>query len=191
MDTSTEIDLARISLRRLSTDELTRAEVDAIRALMTVAFGADEDERFTDDDWEHSIGGVHFVLDDDAEIVGHASVVEREIHVGGRPLRTGYVEAVAMAPARRRSGLGTRLMVDVGLLIRDRFELGVLGTGSHHFYERLGWRTWAGPSFVRTAEGDRRTPDEDGDILVLVTPTSPVLDLDAPISCDWRPGDVW
>jgi len=191
VDTSTEIDLARISLRRLSTDELTRAEVDAIRALMTVAFGADEDERFTDDDWEHSIGGVHFVLDDDAEIVGHASVVEREIHVGGRPLRTGYVEAVAMAPARQRSGLGTRLMVDVGLLIRDRFELGVLGTGSHHFYERLGWRTWAGPSFVRTAEGDRRTPDEDGDILVLVTPTSPVLDLDAPISCDWRPGDVW
>ena len=75
--------------------------------------------------------------------------------------------------------------------IRERFELGALGTGRHHFYERLGWLTWTGPAFVRTAEGTRRTPDEDGFILVLPTPASPQLDLAAPISCEWRPGDVW
>ena len=39
--------------------------------------------------------------------------------------------------------------------------------------------------------GDQPTPDVDGFIMVLATPTTPPLDLAAPISCDWRPGDVW
>ena len=66
-----------------------------IRRLLDAAFGDDEEERFTEADWDHSVGGVHFVLDDDGPIVSHASVVERELHVAGRPFRTGYVEAVA------------------------------------------------------------------------------------------------
>lgn len=160
--------------------------------MLVAAFGTDEDERFTDDDWDHAVGGVHVVLDVDGEIVAHASVVEREIHVDGRPLRTGYVEAVATAPALQRRGFGTLVMADVNACIRERFELGALGTGEHHFYEQLGWLTWAGPSSVRLADGLlQRTPDDDGYILVLPTPTSPSLDLASPISCDWRPGDVW
>jgi aminoglycoside 2'-N-acetyltransferase I len=155
------------------------------------AFGSDEEERFTDDDWAHAVGGMHFVLDLDGEIVTHASVVERELHVAGRPLRTGYVEAVATASGREGAGFGSLVIADVTSYIRDRFELGALGTGRHRFYERLGWLTWTGPASVRTPEGPRRTSDEDGYILVLPTPSSPALDLDAPISCDWRSGDVW
>jgi aminoglycoside 2'-N-acetyltransferase I len=82
-------------------------------------------------------------------------------------------------------------MGDVAAWIKDRYELGALGTGRHTFYQRLGWRTWKGPSSVRRAEGAQRTPQEDGHILVLETPSSPPLDLSAPISCEWRPGDVW
>jgi aminoglycoside 2'-N-acetyltransferase I len=46
---------------------------------------------------------------------------------------------------------------------------------------------------VRTPDGDRRTPDDDGYILVLETPATPntPLDVRAPVSCDWRVGDVW
>jgi aminoglycoside 2'-N-acetyltransferase I len=40
-------------------------------------------------------------------------------------------------------------------------------------------------------DGERPTPAEDGYIMVLRTPASPPLDLEAPISCDWRAGDVW
>jgi aminoglycoside 2'-N-acetyltransferase I len=145
----------------------------------------------TEDDWKHALGGTHFILELDGRIVAHASVVERELRVDGRTLRTGYVEAVATTPDRQGKGLGSLLMDDVTAWIRDRFELGALGTGRHSFYERLGWRTWAGPSSVRTPNGDRQTPDDDGYILVLATPSSPALDLSAPISCDWRPGDVW
>lgn len=178
-------------LRRLSTAELTARDMEKIRRLLDAAFGADERDGFSDADWDHALGGRHFVLDEAGEIVAHASVVERRLHVGDQPLRTGYVEAVATAPGRQGQGLGTRVMREVGSYIRDTFELGALGTGRHRLYERLGWRTWKGPSFVRTASGPTRTPDEDGYVMVLATPSSPPLDFTAPISCEWRPGDVW
>lgn len=182
---------APVRLRRVATDGLSPDEIDAIRTLLFAAFGTDEDDAFREEDWQHSIGGMHFVLDVEGEIVAHASVVQRELHLGGRPLRTGYVEVVATAESHRGTGLGTVVMGDVASYVRDGFELGALATGIHRFYERLGWRTWRGPSSVRTEEGARPTPDEDGCILVLETPASPALDLDAPISCEWRPGDVW
>ena len=178
-------------MRRLLTTELTPEEITAIRELLTAAFGPEEDKHFGEHDWEHALGGLHFVLDLDGVIVGHASVVERELQVDGRALRTGYVEAVGVAPDRQDAGLGSQVMTDVNDWIRERFELGALGTGRHRFYERLGWRTWAGPTSVRTAEGTQQTPDEDGYILVLETPSSPALDLAAGISCEWRSGDVW
>jgi aminoglycoside 2'-N-acetyltransferase I len=177
-------------VRRVSTQDLTTAETAAIRELLVAAFWSDE-ERFTDADWDHAVGGLHFVLERDGVIVAHASVVERELQVGGRAVRTGYVEAVATAPDRQGGGLGSLVMSDVSSYIRDRFELGALGTGRQPFYQRLGWRIWAGPTSVRSRDGARPTPEEDGYILVLATPTSPPLDLTEPISCDWRPGDVW
>ncbi len=191
MDGTEEDNADRPRLRRVSTQELTSPEVAAIRAMLLAAFGPADDERFSDDDWDHAVGGVHFVLDVGGAMVTHASVVERELHVDGRPLRTGYVEAVGTAPDGQGAGHGSQVMADVTAYIRDRFELGALGTGRHHFYERLGWLRWAGPTFVRTADGLRRTPDEDGDILVLPTASSPPLDLAAALSCEWRPGDVW
>ena len=181
----------RPRLRRLSTDELMPEEIASIWALLVAAFGPDEEERFTDDDWEHAVGGVHFVLDLDGQIIVHASVVQRELHVDDRPLRTGYVEAVATAPERQGEGFGSLVVGEVTSYVKDNFELGALGTGRHRFYERLGWLTWKGPSSVRTAAGSIRTPEEDGYILVLPTPSSPPLELTAPISCEWRRGDVW
>jgi aminoglycoside 2'-N-acetyltransferase I len=178
-------------LRRLSTSELTPAEIVEIRRLLDAAFWDDEEERFTEADWAHSVGGVHFVLDDDGPIVSHASVVERELHVAGRPFRTGYVEAVATTPDRQGVGFGTTVMRDATAYIRESFELGALGTGEQGFYERLGWTIWAGQSSVRTDSGQRRTPDEDGYIMVLLTPASVDVDLAAGISCESRPGDVW
>lgn len=177
-------------VRRVPTDDLTPAEISAVRALLWAAFPPGE-EGFTEEDWEHALGGSHFMLEQDGAIVAHASVVEREIHVDGRALGTGYVEAVATDPAQQGRGMGSIVMGAVTEHIRDAFELGVLGTGRHRFYERLGWFTWRGPSAVRTVEGLVRTPEDDGYIMVLRTRTSPPLDPITPISCEWRPGDVW
>jgi aminoglycoside 2'-N-acetyltransferase I len=177
-------------LRLVRSSDLTPTDIEAIRTILWGAFGNDPEEVFSENDWEHALGGTHVIAELDERIVAHASVVPRELWIAGRPLATGYVEAVAVQPGRQRSGLGMAVMREVAEIVAG-YELGALGTGEHAFYERLGWRTWRGPSFVRTPAGDRPTADDDGSIMVLPTPASPALDLNAPISCEWRPGDVW
>ncbi len=177
-------------IRRLATGQLSRAETHAIRDLLRAAFAA-EGEGFTEDDWAHTIGGVHVVLDDGAEILGHAAVVERRLVVDGHPLRTGYVEGVATAPARQGHGLGTLVMREAGSAIAEAFEFGALSTGLPGFYERLGWCRWTGPTSVDTPTGIVPTPEDDGGILYLVTPLTPAVDPDGPITCNARPGDPW
>ena len=177
-------------VRRLSSDELTPREVASLRGLFDASW-PDPEDAFAHEDLLHAMGGVHFVVETDGAIVSHASVVERELHTGGHRLATGYVEAVATLPEHRRLGYASATMEEVGRHIDRSFPLGALGTGLHAFYERLGWITWKGPTFVRADGGLEPTLDEDGYILVRLTPTSPQLDLSAPISCDWRPGDVW
>jgi aminoglycoside 2'-N-acetyltransferase I len=178
------------TVRSLTSEELLPAEAAVLRGILDAAW-SDDPEEFTDEDWDHALGGVHFILEEDGAIVAHASVVERELHTGGHRLATGYVEAVATLPTHQRRGHGTAVMREVDEYIDQTFQLGALGTGSHAFYERLGWVAWKGPTFVRTDSGLIRTEEEDGQILVRLTPTSPELDLSAPISCNWRPGDVW
>ena len=175
-------------LREAATEELSTQELAAIRRLMDDAFDGD----FEDEDLDHALGGRHWLIEDGVRIVAHASVVERAIDVDRVRLRTGYVEAVGVAPDRQRSGLGTRVMEPATGYIRDGFELGCLGTGEWPFYERLGWERWQGPSFVRLGDGTlERSGDDDDGIMILRTPSTPPLDLRAPISCGWRPGDSW
>lgn len=176
--------------RSLATAELTASESARIRALLWAAFEPD-DEGFSEDDWQHALGGRHFLVEHGDAIVAHAAVVARPIEIGGRRLRAGYVEAVATARDRQARGYGTLAMQAAGDHIRDGYEVGVLGTGSHGFYERLGWTTWRGPSFVRTGDGLVATPDDDGYLMVLRTPATPALEPLDPIVCEWRPGDVW
>jgi aminoglycoside 2'-N-acetyltransferase I len=132
------------------------------------------------------------LAEDDGEIRAHASVVPRTIEVGRVPRRVGYVEAVAVRPAYQRQGYGTAVMREIAAIIESEYELGMLGTGEQPFYERLGWVTWRGPSSVRLRDGTiEATPDEDGYLMALATSRSGGLDLDLPICCEWRLGDVW
>jgi aminoglycoside 2'-N-acetyltransferase I len=178
------------SVRTVGSDELGQAEVTAIRDVLNAAFGDEPDEAFTEEDWDHAVGGLHFILEENGTVAAHASVVERELHTSGHRLATGYVEAVATRPYLQGRGHGSTVMRAVGEYIDGTFQLGALG-GEPSFYERLGWVVWEGPTFVRTQAGLIPTPEEDGLVLVRLTPSSPEFDLSAPISCDWRLGDVW
>jgi aminoglycoside 2'-N-acetyltransferase I len=137
------------------------------------------------------MGGVHWLAEAEGRLVGHASVVPRILEADGVPVRTGYVEAVAVDPALQRQGIGTRLLREAAVHIADRYELGALGTGEHAFYERLGWERWQGPSGVRFDGEVHLTPEDDDGLMVLRHGPSAAIDRTALITCPWRPGDVW
>lgn len=174
-------------LRRSASSELSRSELIGLHHLLDNAFAGD----FSEQDWVSSLGGTHVLLHRDDELLAHASVVPRTMLVGDRPIRTGYVEAVATRLDRRRRGLATLVMAEVARVVGERYELGALSTGTPSLYERLGWERWLGPTFASTPAGVVRTADDDGGVLVLLTTAAGMLDRREPITCDWRKGDVW
>ena len=183
---SREHAVARVVNSR-STDELTPSEAIRIRTLLDEAF----EGRFTDALWGQAIGGVHFFVEEDGVPISHASVVPRLLAVRDREINTGYVEAVGTRPSDRRKGLARSVLAAARRHIADTYELGALHSVLPTFYEHLGWERWRGPTFVRTGSGLIRTPTDDGCIHIRRVPASPPLDLDDPISCEWRPGFVW
>jgi aminoglycoside 2'-N-acetyltransferase I len=168
------------------TAELDAATLTAARELMADAF-----DDFTDEDWEHGLGGMHALAWVDGELVGHASVVQRRLLHGGRALRTGYVEAVAVRADRRRRGHGAALMEPLERIIRAAYELGALGATDDGaaLYRGRGWVRWEGRLSALTPEGVQRTTEEEGYVYVL--PVAAELDLAGELTCDWRDGDVW
>jgi aminoglycoside 2'-N-acetyltransferase I len=146
--------------------------------------------------WDHIGPGLHLTIDADGRLVAHALLVDRVLFIGadgGIRLDAGYVENVATAPTARGQGHGVAVMEAVARIVRDEYDIGGLSTGSHGFYTRLGWEVWRGPTSVRLVDGAlQRSADEDGHVLVLRTPrTPPDLDLDGPISVEWRPVEPW
>jgi aminoglycoside 2'-N-acetyltransferase I len=178
------------SIRVVPTAALTTGEWSTLTQLCVAAFNEP-----WDDYWESIGPGVHVIAEHpERGIVAHAAIVDRLLYPADLTLRSGYVEAVAVWPDLQRSGLGTQVMEVIDDMLDEGYELGALGTGSHDFYARLGWVIWLGPTSIRERDGSlKRSPNEDGDIMVRLTPmTPPDLDLSLPIAVDWRPGEeVW
>ena len=112
-----------VSIRRCSTAELSGADLDALRALFAAAW---PDGSFTEDDFTHGMAGPHWLAAVGGRIVSHVAYDARVLEVGGRPLRTGYLEAVATLPAFERRAIASRLVRFASDEIRAGFELGGL-----------------------------------------------------------------
>jgi aminoglycoside 2'-N-acetyltransferase I len=147
--------------------------------------------QFSEADWQHTHGGWRVVVLRGSTVLAHAAVVPRRIEFGGRALRAGYLEGVAVRPPLQASGFGTRVVRAATDHARQAYDIGVLSTGEPGFYERLGWERWQGPSWVRHGASLRRTPDEDDGLLVLRFGPSAGLRLEASIVCEARAGDDW
>jgi aminoglycoside 2'-N-acetyltransferase I len=169
------------------TSELDAATLRAARALLDDAFGDD----MTDDDWDHALGGIHALAWDGDDLVGHASVIQRRLLYGGRALRCGYVEGVAVRADRRRRGIGGALMDALVRVIRGAYEVSALGATDEAvaLYTAHGWRRWEGRLFAITPDGVVRSEEEEGFVYVL--PVTVELDFAGELTCDWRDGDVW
>jgi aminoglycoside 2'-N-acetyltransferase I len=176
-----------IEQRVVPSDGLTQDERVQMRAL----FDAIWEGGFSQEDWDHTIGGLHVLRWVDGELVAHGAVVERTLWLDGEPLHVGYLEAVATSPEHQGHGHGSAVVEALDAIVWEDYQLGGLSTGRRGFYERLGWLLWRGPLAVRTADGDVPTVFEHGAVLVLPTPRVPDPDLDAMLACDLRSGDDW
>ena len=176
-----------IEVRTAHTSSLDAATLEELRRFLDEAFSGE----FDDEDWDHALGGIHVVGTEDGALVAHASVVQRRLLHGGRALRTGYVEAVAVRADRRRRGYGRTVMERIDRVIEGAFELGALAAGDDgaRLYRSLGWRAWVGDTWVLGPDGLERTPDDDGGIYVLRVTAA--LDPTGDLVCDWRDGAVW
>jgi len=152
-------------IRTAHTADLEPAALAAARALLYDVF-----DDMTEHDWEHSLGGIHAIVWEGGELVGHAAVVQRRHH---------------------RRAVAAAMMAALERVIRRAYDLGALGATDDAvaLYEARGWKLWQGPSSTLTPGGVQRTPDEDGAIYVL--PGAVALDLAGELTCDWRDGDVW
>jgi aminoglycoside 2'-N-acetyltransferase I len=167
--------------------DLDAGTLRAARALLDAVFEGD----LTDHDWEHALGGVHALVWEENELIGHASVVQRRLLHGGRALRAGYVEGVGVSARRRGRGHAAAMTAALERVVRGAYDVGALGATDEAagFYAARGWRQWEGPTSALTPAGIARTEADDGGIYVL--PVAVALDLSGALACDWRDGDAW
>jgi aminoglycoside 2'-N-acetyltransferase I len=184
-------DTAAARVEVAHTADLAPATLAAVRAILVAAFAEEFDGGFTDDDWDHALGGMHALAFAGDELVGHGSLVLRRFRHAGRTLRAGYVEAVAVRSDARRRGHAAAMMRELERLVRGGYDLGALSTSeaARALYRGRGWRPWLGTTWALTPDGVIRTADEDGSTLVLGGPAR--LDLTGDLVCDWREGDLW
>ena len=144
--------------------------------------------------------------------VCHAMVVTRWLQAGdGPPLRTAYVEMAATLPEFQGRGYATALMRRLAAAIATAgYDLAALCPADTQLYARLGWEYWRGPLFIRrppegwpareraaatttaTPAAGELLPTPEERVMILRLPHTPPLDLDWPLSAEWRPGgELW
>jgi aminoglycoside 2'-N-acetyltransferase I len=66
------------------TAHLDHGSREAARALLYDVF-----DDMTEQDWEHCLGGMHALVWEGTDLIGHASLIQRRLLHGGSALRAG------------------------------------------------------------------------------------------------------
>ncbi|AKS32003.1 GNAT family N-acetyltransferase [Mycolicibacterium goodii] len=184
--------------RLIHTSDLDHETREGARLMVIDAFrdATSGTSDFTDDDWDHALGGMHALISHHGALIAHGSVVQRRLFYRGAALRCGYLEAVAVREDWRGAGLGTAVLDALEQVIRGAYQIGALSSSdiARPMYIARGWLPWDGPTSVLTpTDGVVRTPEDDRALFVLPVDLPDGLDLDTTdeITCDWRTGDVW
>jgi aminoglycoside 2'-N-acetyltransferase I len=174
------------AIRLLRTGELDQA---ARNAVIGVCVEAHREPDFVNLFAYLPADGLHVLAYAD-RLVGHAVVTTRWLQPLGLPvLRTAYVDAVAVPPARQGQRVGSAVMRHLAAAVGD-YDVAGLETERVTFYERLGWEQWRGPLAGRSDHGVIPTPDQRG-VMVLRLPRTPPLDLDAPLTIEAHTTRIW
>ncbi|MER5208076.1 GNAT family N-acetyltransferase [Streptomyces sp. NPDC002825] len=177
-----------MTVRIAPTHELGSARLRSVRDLLDAAFEGD----FSDEDWDHTLGGVHAWIEDERGIAAHGAVVLRRALHRGRSRRVGYVEGVAVRGDRRRRGLGGAVMAELERVIDGTYAFGALSASDAGaaLYRARGWRVWEGRLDVLGPAGIVRLAAEEGSVFLRPAAGLALPDPAAPLVFDWRDGDV-
>ena len=123
-------------------------------------------------------------------LVCHALWVTRYLQAETNPMmRTAYVEAVATEAKYRNRGFASAVMKHLVGEVQE-YDLAALSPFSVEYYQRLGWELWHGPLFIRTKHNLVPSLDEE-EVMIFRLPKTPLLDLTASLSAEWRNGELW
>ncbi|MFP4250248.1 MAG: GNAT family N-acetyltransferase [Armatimonadota bacterium] len=93
------------------------------------------------------------VVREGKRLVGHAGILPRSIRWRDQTFEAGLIGGVCARKELRGEGIGTLAMEDAADRMTELgLDFGVLWTGSHGFYERLGWRIAGGITIMGIQE---------------------------------------
>ncbi|MEW2115280.1 GNAT family N-acetyltransferase [Streptomyces sp. NPDC005474] len=169
------------------TEQLSKQERHDLRTMLEKVFGR---SRYTDESWEHCLGGVHYLLRYGDTLVAHGALVPRYLRQGDRVLRGVYGESMATLYDWRELGFGSIIVAMATANVRNNYDIGVFAASKYAFYERLGWEKWRGPTFIETEHGIEPRGPARGAVMFRL-PKHSTIDPDAELVTDMRKGDPW
>lgn len=177
-----------MTVRTAPTHGVGAARLHSVREMLDTAFDGD----FSDEDWDHALGGVHAWIEDGRGVAAHGAVVLRRVLHRGRSYRVGYVEGVAVRGDLRRRGLGGAVMAELERVIDGAYAFGALSASDEGaaLYRARDWRVWGGRLAVLGPEGIVRLAEEEGSVFLRPATGRTLPDAAAPLVFDWRDGDV-
>ncbi len=177
-------ELMPLELRMVSSSEMTQDQYDAVVALCSEVFRCDYAFYMNLD-----LHRVHILGYAGERLVAHALWLTRRLRIGDGPwLEAAYVEGVATHAGCRGRGHGSAVMRRLQDAVSS-FDLAALSPSDAGWYERLGWQRWRGPLFIVKDGLTQATPDDE--VLIYRTPRTGDLDLDASLTGEWRPFELW
>ncbi|MEW1696702.1 GNAT family N-acetyltransferase [Streptomyces sp. NPDC093249] len=176
------------TVRTAPTHEVGADRLRAVRLMLDTAFDGD----FSDDDWDHTLGGVHAWIEDARGIAAHGAVIQRRVLHRGRSYRVGYVEGVAVREDVRRRGLGGAVTAELERVIDGTYPFGALGASDDGaaLYRARGWQVWPGRLEALGPSGTVRLAEEEGYVFLRPAAGRALPGPDAALVFDWRDGDV-
>ncbi|MFD7320211.1 GNAT family N-acetyltransferase [Streptomyces sp. NPDC059875] len=171
-----------------ATHELGPERLRSIKDMLDTAFDGD----FSDEDWDHGLGGIHAWIEDEHGIAAHGSVIMRRVLHNGRSHRVGYVEAVGVRQDRRRQGLGGLVTAELERVIDGAYAFGALSASEDGatLYRARGWELWKGRIEALSPDGIVHLPEEEDSTYLRAAAARPLPDPAAALVFDWRDGDV-
>jgi putative acetyltransferase len=111
----------------------------AIAALSRAAFGGDYEAKLIEDLRRDGVVVASLVALEDGEVVGHILFSDLSIEIDGRPISAASLATMAVRPDHQRQGIGSRLVTEGLLVVRQRKRSAVIVVGHAGYYPRFGF----------------------------------------------------